>query len=205
MPENLARLMQTESVIEREGRLQSIAGHVRSILQLIGEDTEREGLKDTPKRVAKAYLEMFSGLDPRNEPNVTLFKNSEGYNEMVCETNLEFHTVCEHHLLPFFGVVHMGYIPRKNGKYVGLSKLGRIVDYYAHRPQVQERLTCLLANWLQEKLRPEGAIVVIEAEHLCMSARGVKKPRHLTITSAIRGDIDKDEFLRLVRGSKPHQ
>ena len=187
-----------------EVALQNIATHVREILKWCGENPDREGLKDTPRRVAKMYAEIFSGLDNANEPKVTLFKNAEHYDEMVIETNVEFFSSCEHHLVPFFGRVHIGYIPKPNGKYVGLSKLARIVDYYAHRPQVQERLTCQIADWIEKNLNPLGVIVVVEAEHLCMSMRGVKKPRHQTVTSALRGVMRKNphakgEFLALLK------
>jgi GTP cyclohydrolase IA len=181
-----------------EQNRQLIATHVREILRLIGEDPDREGLLETPKRVSRMYQEIFSGLRNGTEPKVTIFKNEESYNELVCETNIHFYSVCEHHLVPFFGVVHMGYIPKKKGYYVGLSKLARIVDFYASRPQVQERLTCQIANWINQKLKPEGCIVVMEAEHLCLSMRGIKKPKHKTITSAIRGDIDKREFFDIL-------
>ena len=166
-------------------RQRDIADHVRAILKLAGEDPDREGLLETPMRVAKMYEEIYGGLDAANEPKITVFKNTEKYDEMIAECNIEFHSVCEHHLVPFFGVVHIGYIPDKH--YVGLSKMARIVDYYAHRPQVQERLTGQVADWMAGKLKPKGVIVVVEAEHLCMSMRGVKKPRHLTVTSALRG------------------
>lgn len=170
-------------------QIRAIASHMKAILSLIGEDPSREGLKDTPTRYARAMLEMTSGIHKRNEPKITMFKNREKYNEMVAETNIEFHSMCEHHLVPFFGVVHIGYIPDPDGYYVGLSKLARITDYYAHRPQVQERLTCQIADWVVSRVKPIGAIVVIEAEHLCMSGRGVRKPRHLTVTSAVRGAV----------------
>jgi GTP cyclohydrolase I len=187
-----------------ETRRGKIAEHVRAILSLVGEDPNREGLLDTPNRVAKMYEELFSGLDKSTEPKVTLFKNTEHYDEMICETNLEFFSHCEHHLVPFFGKVHIGYIPKKDGYYVGLSKLARIVDYFAHRPQVQERLTCQVADWIMKTLKPVGCIVVVEAEHMCMSMRGVKKPRHLTTTSALRGAMRGDagvkaEFFSILR------
>ena len=178
----------------------NIEYHIKEILKLIGENPEREGLLETPKRVAKMYEEIFSGLKKENEPKITIFKNTEKYDEMICETNIEFYSVCEHHLVPFFGRIHIGYIPDKY--YVGLSKLARIADYYARRPQVQERLTCQIADWVKNKLKPLGVIVVIEAEHLCMSMRGIKKPRHKTITSAIRGNIDKNEFFEVLKNSK---
>ena len=177
-----------------------IENHVKSILKLIGENPNREGLKETPKRVAKMYSEIFSGLDKATEPAVTVFKNIEQYDELICETNIEFHSSCEHHLVPFFGKIHIGYIPDKH--YVGLSKLARISDYFSHKPQVQERLTTEIADYVMKKMKPLGCIVVIEAEHLCMSMRGVRKPRHSTVTSAILGNIDKNEFFKILQLAK---
>lgn len=186
-------------------KITEIAAHVKAILSLVGEDPEREGLLDTPNRVARMYTEIFSGLDKANEPKVTLFKNTEKYDEMICEFGIEFSSSCEHHLVPFVGKVHIGYIPAK--QYVGLSKLARIVDYFAHRPQVQERLTCQIADWINKTMKPLGCIVVVEAEHMCMSTRGVKKPRHMTVTSALRGAMRreataKEEFLSLLAATK---
>lgn len=161
---------------------------VKLILEGIGEDTERPGIKDTPKRIAKMYEEIFRGLLP---PDGDLLKCIEGdtHEEMVLIKNIPFYSVCEHHLLPFFGHAHIAYIP--DGKIVGLSELPKSLDYLAKRPQVQERLTSQLANLLMEKLKPKGCMVVIEAEHLCMSMRGIKKPGSKTVTSAVRGIFRK--------------
>ncbi|CAG1009832.1 MAG: GTP cyclohydrolase I FolE [Candidatus Methanoperedens sp.] len=177
-----------------------IKGGVRNILRAIGEDPEREGLRETPRRIAQMYEEIFNGYNDMDF-NLTVFDNP-GYDEMITESNLYFYSMCEHHMLPFFGTAHIGYIP--NGKIFGLSKLGRIVDFYAKKLQLQERMTTEIADFLMEKIEPKGCIVVVEAEHMCMSMRGVKKPDHRTITSAIRGIFkemkgSREEFLRLIR------
>jgi GTP cyclohydrolase I len=159
---------------------------VRELLFAVGEDPDRDGLKDTPARVARMYNEAFAGL--RRDPGAlltTVF--DEGHDEMVIVRDLEMYSMCEHHLVPFFGTAHVGYIPNLQGEITGLSKLARLVEVYAKRPQVQERLTTQIADALEEHLKPRGVIVVIEAEHLCMSMRGVRKPGHKTITSAVRG------------------
>lgn len=159
---------------------------VRLILEGIGEDPDREGLKKTPARVARMYEEVFAGLeqDP-HEHFETLF--DEHHQEMVLVKDISFYSMCEHHLVPFFGVAHVGYIPAKDGKICGLSKLARLVEVYAKRPQVQERLTSQIADTLMHEINPQGVIVVLEAEHMCMSMRGVKKPGSHTVTSAVRG------------------
>jgi GTP cyclohydrolase I len=159
---------------------------VRELLLAVGEDPARPGLVETPARVARAYQEMFAGLgaDP-----VALLADTfaETHNEMVLVKDIAVYSVCEHHLLPFHGVAHVGYIPNDSGHITGLSKLARLVDVYARRPQVQERLTSQVADALDERLTPRGVIVVVEAEHLCMSMRGVRKPGSRTVTSAVRG------------------
>jgi GTP cyclohydrolase I len=159
---------------------------VRELLLAIGEDPDREGLRDTPARVARAYAEMTAGLRLRPE-DVLSTTFDLGHDEMVMVRDIELWSMCEHHLVPFTGVAHVGYIPAETGKITGLSKLARLVDVYARRPQVQERLTTQIADALVEILDARGAIVVIEAEHLCMTMRGVRKAGARTITSAVRG------------------
>ena len=159
---------------------------VRELLIAIGEDPDREGLRETPARVARAYAEVTSGLRQRPEDVLTTTFDL-GHDEMVLVRDIELWSMCEHHLVPFTGVAHVGYIPAENGKITGLSKLARLVDVYAKRPQVQERLTTQVADSLMRILEARGAIVVIEAEHLCMTMRGVRKAGARTITSAVRG------------------
>ncbi|MFZ0159026.1 MAG: GTP cyclohydrolase I FolE [Kineosporiaceae bacterium] len=163
---------------------------VREILLAIGEDPERDGLRATPARVARAYAEMFGGL--WQEPQDVLTTTFDlGHDEMVLVKDIEVFSCCEHHLVPFHGVAHVGYVPSADGRITGLSKLARLVDVYARRPQVQERLTTQIADALMEILDPRGVIVVIECEHLCMSMRGVRKPGSRTVTSAVRGQLRK--------------
>ncbi|GAA2382057.1 MULTISPECIES: GTP cyclohydrolase I FolE [Gordonia] len=159
---------------------------VRELLLAVGEDPDREGLKRTPTRVANAYREMFAGLytDP-DEVLATVF--DEDHEELVLVKDIPMYSTCEHHLVSFHGVAHVGYIPGETGQVTGLSKLARVVDLYAKRPQVQERLTSQIADALVRKLNPRGVIVVIEAEHLCMAMRGIRKPGARTTTSAVRG------------------
>jgi GTP cyclohydrolase I len=159
---------------------------VREILEAIGEDPDRDGLVRTPTRIAEMYAEIFSGLhdDPSRHITVTF---EADHDEMVMLRDIPIHSLCEHHLVPFAGRAHVAYIPGPDGRITGLSKLARLVDGYAHRPQVQERLTTQVADALVEVLKPDGVFVVIEAEHFCMSMRGVKKPGSLTVTSAVRG------------------
>src|SRR3954465_14574604 len=161
---------------------------IRELLFAIGENPERDGLRDTPARVARAYAEMTAGLHQHPaEVLTTVF--DIGHDEMVLVRDIELWSICEHHLVPFTGVAHVGYIPNENGRITGLSKLARLVDVYAKRPQVQERLTTQVADALVEILEARGAIVVIEAEHLCMTMRGVRKPGSKTVTSAVRGTM----------------
>jgi GTP cyclohydrolase I len=161
---------------------------VRELLLAVGEDPEREGLHDTPARVARAYAELFAGL--RQRPDDVLTTTFDlGHDEMVLVKDIEVFSTCEHHLVPFHGAAHVGYIPSHDGRITGLSKLARLVDVYAKRPQVQERLTTQIADALVRILEPRGVIVVIECEHLCMSMRGVRKPGARTITSAVRGQL----------------
>jgi len=172
------------------------------IIEAIGEDPKREGLANTPQRVAEMYAELFSGLarDPKEEL-ATGF--GEGHREMVVVKDIPFYSMCEHHLLPFYGLAHVGYIPNVNGRVVGASKLARVVEIVAHRPQLQERMTTQVAEAIVEALNPEGVGVVIEAEHLCMTMRGIKKPGSNIVTSANRGTFrrraaTRAEFLSLI-------
>lgn len=168
---------------------------VRELLAAIGEDPEREGLQETPARVARAYAELTQGLRQRPEDVLTTTFDI-GHDEMVLVRDIELWSMCEHHLVPFTGVAHVGYIPAETGKITGLSKLARLVDVYAKRPQVQERLTTQVADALTELLGARGVIVVIEAEHLCMTMRGVRKAGARTITSAVRGTMLSDQATR---------
>lgn len=167
--------------------LEAIEAAVRQIIVAIGEDPEREGLVETPRRVARMYAELFEGVhrDPGDE--VDAFFGEEHYQEIVMVKDIAFNTICEHHLLPFIGKAHVAYIP--NGQVTGLSKLARLVEGFARRPQMQERLTAQVADTLMERLKPMGVLVVVEAEHLCMTMRGIKKPGAITVTSAVRGTM----------------
>jgi GTP cyclohydrolase I len=161
---------------------------VRELLIAVGEDPEREGLLDTPARVARAYAELLSGMRMSAKDVLTTTFDA-GHEEMILVRDIELWSMCEHHLVPFTGVAHVGYIPNESGRITGLSKLARLVDMYAKRPQVQERLTTQVADSMMEILEARGAIVVIEAEHLCMTMRGVRKPGSKTVTSAVRGTM----------------
>ena len=161
---------------------------IRELLLAIGEDPEREGLLKTPARVARAYREAFEGLQ-QNAGDVLSTVFDEGHDEMVLVRDIAFASFCEHHLLPFMGRASVGYIPNEGGQITGLSKLARLVEVFARRPQVQERLTTQIADTLEEYLSPRGVIVVVQAEHLCMSIRGVRKPGSVTVTSAVRGQF----------------
>jgi GTP cyclohydrolase I len=161
---------------------------VRELLVGIGEDPDREGLRDTPIRVARAYIEIFAGL--RQEPRDVLTTTFDlGHDELVLVRDIEVFSVCEHHLLPFHGVAHVGYIPAADGRIAGLSKIARLVDVYARRPQVQERLTTQVADAMTEVAGARGVIVVVECQHLCMAMRGVRKPGSRAVTSAVRGQL----------------
>lgn len=177
---------------------------VRMLLEAVGEDPDRPGLKETPARVARMLDEVFAGLlvDPRDVVSVVF---EEGHDEIVMERGVTFHSLCEHHLLPLFGRAHIGYIPNRNGRITGLSKLARVVDVVAKRPGVQERMTETIADVLEEVLEPRGVLVVLEARHLCMEMRGIKKPGALAITSSVRGIFREDprtraEAMALLRG-----
>jgi len=186
-------------------RIRDIASHFRTIIELLGLDMADPNLVETPERVAKMYLELFAGLSEGAEPRVTFFPNEERYTSMVMEKDIPFYSLCSHHFVPFYGHAHVAYIP--NESIVGLSKMARIVEFYARRPQLQERLTEQIASFMAEKLDPQGVMVVVEARHLCVEMRGVKKPGAVTVTSAIRGIFNtkpvREEFLDLLnrRGS----
>lgn len=178
---------------------------VRLILEGIGEDPAREGLLDTPRRVADMYAEIFAGLEQDAGEHFCVTFN-EGHQEMVLVRDIPLYSVCEHHLIPFMGRAHVAYIPGKSGRICGLSKLARVVDVFAKRPQVQERMTSQIADTIVEHLEPVGVLVVIEAEHLCMSMRGVQKPGAETVTSAVRGSFESSaatraEAMSLLTGS----
>ena len=175
-----------------------------SIIQAIGENPCREGLVGTPARVAEMYAELFMGLgrDPREELSVSF---EEGHREMVLVKDIPFYSMCEHHLLPFYGVAHIGYIPNNEGRVVGASKLARVVEIVAKRPQIQERMTTQIANAIVDGIRPDGVAVVVQAEHLCMIMRGIKKPGSAIVTSALRGIFrsrteTRSEFFTLLQG-----
>ncbi|TET63489.1 MAG: GTP cyclohydrolase I FolE [Candidatus Stahlbacteria bacterium] len=188
--------------INRKINKKEIEGAVKIILKAIGEDLNRDGLKDTPKRIARMYEEIFSGVnkDPKKELKTYTAKNED---EMIIIKDIPFYSVCEHHLLPFFGKAHIVYIPKKN-RITGFSSLVRVIDVMAKRPIVQERLTHEVADFLMVNLKPMGVMVVIEAEHLCLSMIGVKKPGTLTVTSAIRGVMrsaaTRAEAFSLIKG-----
>ncbi|KQY48021.1 GTP cyclohydrolase I [Cellulomonas sp. Root137] len=176
---------------------------IRELLVAVGENPDREGLRETPARVARAYREIFAGL--YQEPGDVLTTTFDiGHEEMVLVKDIEVYSTCEHHLVPFHGVAHVGYIPGTDGRITGLSKLARLVDVYARRPQVQERLTSQIADALVAELQPRGVLVVVECEHLCMSMRGVRKPGSRTVTSAVRGQMrdvaTRAEAMSLVLG-----
>jgi GTP cyclohydrolase I len=179
------------------------AAAVRELLLAIGEDPDRDGLRGTPERVARSFTEIYAGLG--TSPADVLTTTFEiGHDELVMVRDIDMYSMCEHHLLPFHGVAHVGYIPNPDGRVTGLSKLARLVDVFARRPQIQERMTSDIADALVEHLSPRGVIVVIEAEHLCMAMRGVRRPGTLTITSAVRGQLrdpaTRAEAMSLLRG-----
>jgi len=184
--------------------LWAIEKAVRAIIEAIGENPDRPGLAQTPQRIARLYAEMFSGL--QEDPLAVLSPTfPEAHEEMVILRHIPFYSMCEHHFLPFFGHAHVGYVPR--GRVVGASKLARVVDVLARRPQLQERLTSQVADAIMEALKPHGVAVVIEAEHLCMAMRGIKRPGSVLVTSAVRGvfrqrGITRSEFLALVKGNR---
>jgi GTP cyclohydrolase I len=184
--------------------LSKIETAVLAIIEAIGDDPRREGLQGTPQRIAEMYAEVFSGLDMNARAELTV-GFEVGHREMVILKDIPFHSMCEHHLLPFYGVAHVGYIPNKEGRVVGVSKLARVVEIFAKRPQLQERMTSQIADAILEAVQPDGVAVIIQAEHLCMTMRGIKKPGSNVITSATRGlfrtrAATRAEFLALVQG-----
>jgi len=184
--------------------LSKIETAVLAIIESIGDDPRREGLQGTPQRIAEMYAEVFSGLDMDAKAELTV-GFEVGHREMVILRDIPFHSMCEHHLLPFYGVAHVGYIPNKEGRVVGVSKLARVVEIFAKRPQLQERMTSQIADAIVEAVQPDGVAVIIQAEHLCMTMRGIKKPGSNVITSATRGlfrtrAATRAEFLSLVQG-----
>jgi GTP cyclohydrolase I len=181
-----------------------IRAAVTAIIKAIGENQNREGLKDTPRRVAEMYTELFMGreMDPQKELTVGF---EEGHREMVILRDIPFHSMCEHHLLPFYGVVHIGYLPNASGRVVGASKLARVVEVFAKRLQIQERMTTQIADAIVDGLQPDGVGVIVQAEHLCMIMRGIKKPGSAIVTSALRGVLrsrkePRAEFFSLLQG-----
>jgi GTP cyclohydrolase IA len=192
--------IEEQSAPDRAFHTAELRKAVREIIRAVGEDPEREGLRETPRRVADMYKEVFSGLN--HDPREVLRVGFEvGHQEMVLVRDIPFYSMCEHHFLPFHGVAHVGYIP--NGRVVGLSKLARALEIVARRPQLQERLTSQLADAIMEALEPAGVGVVVRAEHLCMTMRGIKKPGSLTVTSAMRGVFRREgatraEFMGLI-------
>ena len=177
---------------------------VVSLIEAIGEDPNREGLKGTPRRIAEMYAELFSGIDvdPKEELKVGF---EERHREMVILRDIPFYSMCEHHLLPFYGFAHVGYIPNVDGRVVGASKLARVVEIVAKRPQIQERMTTEIADAIMEAINPDGVAVVVQAEHLCMIMRGIKKPGSAVVTSALRGTFrhkteTRTEFFSLLQG-----
>ncbi len=186
---------------EDEARIVArIAGHMAAIMRELNLDLDDPNFRGTPERVARMYVELFHGIFEGAEPEVTVFPNEEGYHHMVIEREIPFYSMCAHHFVPFYGHAHIAYIP--SARIVGLSKLARILEFYARRPQLQERLTEQVAEFLWRRLEPLGVMVVIEARHLCVEMRGVKKPGALTTTSALRGCFSdrkvREEFLALV-------
>ena len=179
------------------------AAHFRSAFEALGVDMKDPNLEGTERRLVRSYRELFAGLSERRPPELRTFPNPERYGQMVAVTDIPFHSVCAHHLLPFFGKVHVAYIP--SDRLVGLSKLARVVEHYARRPQIQERLTMQVVGLLEERLRPAGTMVVVQARHFCMEMRGVSKAGATTTTSAVRGAFEEErtrqEFLGLLRAS----
>ena len=181
-----------------------IESAVTSIIKSIGEDPAREGLRDTPRRVAEMYAELFMGLE-MNPKEELIVGFEEGHREMVILRDIPFYSMCEHHLLPFYGTVHVGYLPNASGRVVGASKLARVVEIFAKRPQIQERMTTQIADAIVDGLQPDGVGVIVQAEHLCMIMRGIKKPGSAIVTSALRGTFrhrkePRAEFFSLLQG-----
>ena len=191
----------TEQRIDQE----RVRRAVREILEAIGENPEREGLVNTPDRVARMYEEIFSGIQDDPARHLIIQFTEDQHDEMVIVRDIPFASMCEHHMMPFIGKAHVAYIP-KDGRITGLSKIARVVEGYSHRLQLQERLTTEIADAIMEVLQPQGALVIIEAEHMCMSIRGVKKPGSLTVTSAVRGifhkNVTRSEALELIKAGR---
>jgi len=177
-----------------DARTRLIAARFRGVMEALGLDLDDPNLADTPARVARAYRSLFSGLDKRSEPELRTFPNDEGYGGMVAVTGIRFHSLCAHHFLPFFGTAHVAYLPKD--RLVGLSKLARTVEYFARRPQVQERLTEQVASFLESRLQAAGVMIVVEARHFCMEMRGIRKASARTTTSAVRGAFAEAQPLR---------
>jgi len=193
--------LKKEATVVDQAKIEAAA---LSLIEAIGDDPRREGLEGTPRRIADMYAELFSGLGMDAKAELTV-GFEVGRHEMVILRDIPFYSMCEHHLLPFYGVAHVGYIPNKEGRVVGLSKLARVIDIFAKRPQLQERMTTQIADTIVEALQPDGVAVVIQAEHLCMTMRGIKKPGSNVITSATRGIFrsraaTRAEFMALVQG-----
>lgn len=195
-------MIRQEDYRENEKKTAQIAEHISAILDILGEDKTRQGLEKTPSRVGKAMQFLTKGYNEDAEGILRSATFDEDYRQMVVVKDIEFYSLCEHHMLPFYGKAHVAYIP--NGKITGLSKIARVVDVYARRLQVQERLTTQIKDCIQKTLNPLGVMVVIEAEHLCMQMRGVQKPHALTTTSDFTGAFNRpevrDEFLKLIKG-----
>src|SRR3712207_2129461 len=202
--EVVARLPERSREVDQE----RAAAAVRELLIAVGEDPDRPGLKDTPARLARAYVETFAGLD-QDPYDVLATTFDEDHDELVLVKDIPMYSTCEHHLVPFHGMAHIGYIPGLDGRVTGLSKLARLVEIYARRPQVQERMTSQIADALNDVLKPRGVLVVIEAEHLCMAMRGIRKPGATTVTSAVRGIFrdnaaTRSEAMSLVEIGRAH-
>lgn len=192
--------------LDAETKIELISKHFREIMQIMGLDMTDDSLRNTPKRVAKMYVkEIFSGLDPKNKPKITLFENKYKYNEMVAVKDITFYSMCEHHFMPFFGKAHVAYLPES--KVAGLSKVNRLVEFYSRRPQVQERLTLQIANAIKESFETESVAVRVEAYHLCVAARGVSDTSSSTVTSKYCGKFNqedlKKQFIDFAESSKP--
>ena len=197
----MSEILAAPPPVVNEEKIRAIAEHMRGIIEVLGLDARDPNLLETPERVAKMYLEMFGGLAEGAQPDITFFPNDEHYKAMVIEKDIPFYSMCSHHFVPFYGHAHIAYIPRD--RILGLSKFSRILEFYAKRPQLQERLTEQIAGFLAQKLTPQGVMVVVEARHLCVEMRGVKKPGAQTVTSALRGIFHqrqvREEFLDLLR------
>jgi GTP cyclohydrolase I len=203
LPHDLVEEEDEPAGLAEDPRVEEIARHFRAILRVLNADPDDPNLVGTPERVARVYLEIFAGLEQGSKPRLTTFPNQERYGQIVSVRDIPVYSMCAHHLLPFFGRAHVAYVP--NGRIAGLSKLARIVDFYARRPQLQERLTEQVIACLEAELRPEGAMVVVQSQHLCMEMRGVQKPGAVTTTTAIRGSFEdravREEFLQLLHKS----